>query len=63
MDLGLAGKRAIVTGSSRGIGLAVARALAADVADVVAFVASPRSIGIARDAVAVGGGVPGHVYY
>ncbi|MCW2602098.1 MAG: short-chain dehydrogenase, partial [Pseudonocardiales bacterium] len=30
MDLQLQGKRAIVTGASRGIGLAVARALAAE---------------------------------
>ena len=30
MDLGLAGKRAVVTGASKGIGLAVARALAAE---------------------------------
>ena len=36
---------------------------AAEVADVVAFLASPRSIGITGDAIAVGGGVPGPVYY
>jgi 3-oxoacyl-[acyl-carrier protein] reductase len=30
MDLGLKGKRALVTGASKGIGLAVARALAAE---------------------------------
>jgi NAD(P)-dependent dehydrogenase (short-subunit alcohol dehydrogenase family) len=35
MDLGLLGKRAIVTGGSRGIGKAVARALAAEGCDVV----------------------------
>lgn len=35
MDLGLAGKVAIVTGSSRGLGLASARALAAEGASVV----------------------------
>jgi 3-oxoacyl-[acyl-carrier protein] reductase len=35
MDLGLAGKVAIVTGSSRGIGLGIAATLAAEGADVV----------------------------
>ena len=35
MDLGLAGKVAIVTGSSRGIGLGIAAALASEGADVV----------------------------
>jgi NAD(P)-dependent dehydrogenase (short-subunit alcohol dehydrogenase family) len=36
MDLGLAGKRAVVTGASKGIGLAVARTLAAEGVHVVA---------------------------
>ena len=36
---------------------------ASEVADVVAFLASPLSVGITGDAVAVGGGVPGAVYY
>jgi NAD(P)-dependent dehydrogenase (short-subunit alcohol dehydrogenase family) len=35
MDLGLGGKRALITGGSRGIGLAVAHVLAAEGADVV----------------------------
>ncbi|WP_329445645.1 SDR family NAD(P)-dependent oxidoreductase [Streptomyces canus] len=36
---------------------------AAEVADVVAFLASPRSVAITGDAVAVGGGVPGPIWY
>ncbi|MGI5127282.1 SDR family NAD(P)-dependent oxidoreductase [Pseudonocardia sp. CA-107938] len=36
---------------------------AAEVADVIAFLCSPRSVAINGDAVAVGGGVPGVTYY
>ena len=36
---------------------------ATEVADVVVFLASPRSIAITGDAIAVGGGVPGAIYY
>jgi NAD(P)-dependent dehydrogenase (short-subunit alcohol dehydrogenase family) len=36
---------------------------AAEVADVVAFLASPRSVAITGDAIAVGGGVRGPIYY
>jgi NAD(P)-dependent dehydrogenase (short-subunit alcohol dehydrogenase family) len=36
---------------------------AAEVADVIAFLASPRSVAINGDAVAVGGGTPGPIYY
>jgi len=36
---------------------------AAEVADVVAFLASPRSMAINGDAIAVGGGAPGEIYY
>ncbi|OYD67813.1 SDR family NAD(P)-dependent oxidoreductase [Rhodococcus sp. OK302] len=36
---------------------------ASEVADVVTFLASPRSVSITGDAIAVGGGVPGPVYY
>ncbi|MGZ8177029.1 SDR family NAD(P)-dependent oxidoreductase [Williamsia sp. SKLECPSW1] len=36
---------------------------ASEVADVVAFLASPRSGAITGDAIAVGGGIPGAVYY
>jgi NAD(P)-dependent dehydrogenase (short-subunit alcohol dehydrogenase family) len=36
---------------------------ASEVADVVAFLASPRSVAITGDAIAAGGGVPGPAYY
>jgi NAD(P)-dependent dehydrogenase (short-subunit alcohol dehydrogenase family) len=36
---------------------------AAEVADVVAFLASPRSVAINGDAIAAGGGTPGPIHY
>jgi NAD(P)-dependent dehydrogenase (short-subunit alcohol dehydrogenase family) len=36
---------------------------AAEVADVVAFLASPRSVAINGDAIAAGGGTPGAIHY
>lgn len=36
---------------------------AAEVASVVTFLASPRSVGITGDAIPVGGGQPGPIYY
>jgi NAD(P)-dependent dehydrogenase (short-subunit alcohol dehydrogenase family) len=48
VDLQLTGKRAVVTGGSRGIGKAIARALATD--------------GVDGDAIAVGGGIPGAIH-
>ncbi len=36
---------------------------AAEVADVIAFTSSPRSIAINGDAIAVGGGARGSIYY
>ncbi len=36
---------------------------AAEVADVVVFLCSPRSVAITRDAIAVGGGAPGAIHY
>jgi NAD(P)-dependent dehydrogenase (short-subunit alcohol dehydrogenase family) len=45
-------------------GVAIGRIVdAAEVADVVAFLASPRSVAINGDAVAVGGGAKGPIYY
>ena len=36
---------------------------AEEVADVVAFLASPKSVAINGDAIAVGGGTPGAIHY
>ncbi len=56
MDLQLTGKRAIVTGGSRGIGLATARALAAEGCDVALVAREATALGSARDAVAAESG-------
>ncbi|MBB4661296.1 SDR family NAD(P)-dependent oxidoreductase [Conexibacter arvalis] len=55
MDLELAGKTAVVTGASRGIGLAVAQALAAEGARVVAGArtSSPELAAVAATVVPV----------
>ncbi|MDJ0483012.1 SDR family NAD(P)-dependent oxidoreductase, partial [Rhodococcus pyridinivorans] len=47
MDLGLAAKRSIVTGGSRGIGYAIARALATEGADVVIAARTAADLDIA----------------
>jgi NAD(P)-dependent dehydrogenase (short-subunit alcohol dehydrogenase family) len=52
MDLELAGKRAIVTGGSRGIGLAVAKALAAEGCDVALVARDAAALEAARKVVA-----------
>jgi NAD(P)-dependent dehydrogenase (short-subunit alcohol dehydrogenase family) len=59
MDLQLAGKRALVTGGSRGIGLQVARSLAAEGADVAIAARDPERLAQAAKEVAAAGGAPG----
>ena len=54
MDLGLDGARALVTGGSRGIGLAVARALAAEGARVVLLGRDEEALAAAAAAVGPG---------
>lgn len=44
MDLGIAGKRAVVTGASAGLGECIAHALAAEGADVALFARSPEKL-------------------
>jgi 3-oxoacyl-[acyl-carrier protein] reductase len=50
MDLGLKGKRALVTGASKGIGLAVAHALAAEGCHLDIAGRGPAALEQARDA-------------
>jgi NAD(P)-dependent dehydrogenase (short-subunit alcohol dehydrogenase family) len=45
-------------------GISIGRIVdAAEVADVVAFLASPKSVAITGDAIAAGGGTRGHIHY
>jgi 3-oxoacyl-[acyl-carrier protein] reductase len=58
MDLGLRGKRVLITGGSRGIGLAVARALAAEYAAVGLIARDPAGLAeAARELAAQGASV------
>jgi NAD(P)-dependent dehydrogenase (short-subunit alcohol dehydrogenase family) len=56
MDLELAGKRAVVTGGNRGIGLAVARALAAEGCDVALVARDSAALDTARESLAAASG-------
>jgi NAD(P)-dependent dehydrogenase (short-subunit alcohol dehydrogenase family) len=50
--------------ASFGAGTSIGRVVtAAEVADVVAFLASPRSVAVAGDAIGVGGGARGVIHY
>jgi NAD(P)-dependent dehydrogenase (short-subunit alcohol dehydrogenase family) len=53
MDLGLAGKVAVVTGASKGIGLAITRALV----DVVLLLASDRAGNVTGSDFVIDGGL------
>src|SRR3954470_7703841 len=55
MDLGIEGRVALVTGASKGIGLAIARALAAEGAKVALASRSPERIRAAAEEVGGGG--------
>lgn len=57
MDLELVGKRAIVTGGNRGIGLAVAKALSAEGAHVALVARDAQALAAARAAVEEAGGL------
>ena len=59
MDLQLAGKRALITGGSRGIGLAAGHALAAEGADVALVARDAGRLSAACEAVAGSAGPAG----
>ncbi len=56
MDLGIKGKTALVTGASQGIGLAIARALAAEGARVLLSARNEEKLTLAVQAIKAGGG-------
>jgi 3-oxoacyl-[acyl-carrier protein] reductase len=55
MDLGLSGKKALVTGATRGIGRAIAEALAAEGVDVAICARNPDEVADATSALAAHG--------
>jgi NAD(P)-dependent dehydrogenase (short-subunit alcohol dehydrogenase family) len=57
VDLELVGKRAIVTGGSRGIGLAIAKALSAEGAHVALVARDADALAAAKAAVEEAGGL------
>jgi NAD(P)-dependent dehydrogenase (short-subunit alcohol dehydrogenase family) len=59
VDLELVGKRAIVTGGSKGIGLAIAKALSAEGAHVALVARGAEALAAAKEAVEIAGGVAG----
>ena len=55
MDLGLTGRRALVLGGNRGMGLAIATALVAEGAAVAIAARDPERLDTARAGLAAGG--------
>jgi 3-oxoacyl-[acyl-carrier protein] reductase len=62
MDLGLAGKRALVLSSSRGLGLGVAQSLAAEGADVMLTARSAEALNAAAEDINAKGRGRAHVF-